>query len=183
MIAGLLTQNITKNGLSGRITPILGDALAPDADWHGRHDIALANPPYNDAASSLSANTQRKSAMVADDLGAWISALARALAPKGRMVMISRADRLDEMLTALAPDFGDCSILPIHTLPDAPASRVLLSARKGISGKVYLLPPLMLRKDTGNPTDEMMAINYKRGAIDLLPQGRSFAKVRLPKTS
>jgi tRNA1(Val) A37 N6-methylase TrmN6 len=180
MLAVLLRQNVANNGFSERITPIEGDALAAEASWHGRHDLVFANPPYNDAQSSLSANVQRQAAMAADDLGAWVSAMARAVAPKGRMVMICRADRLDEVLAAMPPNFGDCSLRPVHTMPDIPASRVLVSARKSVEGTLCLLPPLLLREDDKTLTAEMTAISHHRGAINLLPRGRQFGKVLLP---
>ncbi|MCE2517186.1 MAG: methyltransferase [Alphaproteobacteria bacterium] len=179
-MAALLARNAEDNGFSDRITIITSDALLAKAPWHGRHDLVLANPPYNDISSSLSANDHRKASMAAADLGAWVMASAGALAPKGRMVMISRADRLDEVLAALPPIFGDVSLRAIHSLPDAPASRVLITARKGISGALTMLPPLILRKDAENLTAEMDAISHHRAAIDLLPPGRNFGKVRLP---
>lgn len=181
LMAGLLEQNAAENGLAERITTITGDALAAAAPWHGRHDLVLANPPYNDSASSLSGNAHRKASMAAAALAPWVKACGRALAPKGRMVMISRADRLDEVLAALPPDFGDACLRLIHTLPDAPASRVLITARKGIAGVLTILPPLILRKNARALTEEMAAISHQRGAIDLRPPGRNFGKVHLPQ--
>lgn len=173
-LAELLEANIAENGFGGRITPVIGDALAKRAAWHGCHDLALANPPYNDAKSSLSASSLRQSAMASADLRGWVSALASALVAKGRMVMISRADRLDELLAALEPEFGDCSLRPIHSRADQPACRILLSARKGVRGAFCLLPPLVMHQDETTLTQEMAAIG-KGGAIDMLPPSRKFS--------
>ena len=179
----LLRQNIARNGMQDRITTFHHDALDASPPWQGQHDVALINPPYNDAASSQSDNFFRKTSMATQDLSAWVDAAERALAPKGRAVIISRADRLDELMAALAPSFGDISLRAIHGNQDAPAKRILLTARKNLASKVAILPPLVMNGDDGALSSEMARISFERGAIDLIPEGRDVAKTRLPRQS
>ena len=49
-----------------------------------------------------------------------------------------------QVLAALADDFGDIAILPIHPRPDAPAIRLLVRAVKASRAPLALLPGLVL---------------------------------------
>jgi tRNA1(Val) A37 N6-methylase TrmN6 len=180
MIAALLELNITENDLSDRITAYCDDALMPAPPWEGRHDLVMINPPYNDISSTLSEDERRQKAMAVDNLVAWIDAAACALVQKGRLVMISRADRVDELISGLGHAFGDLSMRSVHTLPDHPAKRVLISGRKGVVGPATILPSLTLHVKPDILTDEMAAISDDKAAINMIPPGRHLAKLRLP---
>ncbi len=155
-IAAILTHNITQNGLGHRVTAICCDGLAANPQWRGSHDLVLMNPPYNDAASSLSPDPARRRAMASADLTRWLDAAANALVTKGRLVIICRTDRLAEWLGS--KKFGDISIKPIYTAPNKDAKRVLISMRKNVRGGVVILPPLVLGQDFGE--------------INMIPHGR-----------
>jgi tRNA1(Val) A37 N6-methylase TrmN6 len=179
----LLRKNISDNNLSDRIMAYCDDALRDAPPWEGRHDLVMINPPYNDVTSTRSSDEKRFKAMAADDFVAWIDAAVLALVPKGRVVMISRADRLDELIAGMSYAFGDLSMRAVHTMPDQPAKRVLISGRKGVKGPVTVLPSLTINTSTGVMSDEMTAINHDKAAIDMIPPGRHIAKLRLPLSS
>lgn len=185
--ARLLAQNVADNSFSTRINVITANAHQASPPWQGQHDVVFINPPYNDAASSLSPDSNRRQSMAVDDfsggLGEWVKSSARALIPKGRLVLISRADQLDALMATLPPCFGDVSLRPIHPSLSRPAKRILLSARKDISGGVTMLPPLVINTDDGGLSDEMTMINIGGGAIEMIPAGRNVAKLRLPHHS
>jgi tRNA1(Val) A37 N6-methylase TrmN6 len=180
VMATLLEQNIADNNLSDRIKACCDDAFKPDPPWQGMHDLVMINPPYNDITSTLSGNESRLKAMAADDLTKWIEAAALALVPKGRLVMISRADRLDELISGAGRVFGDLSMRAVHTITGQPAKRVLISGRKGVEGPVTILPPLNIHAKPETLTKEMAAINRDKAAIDMIPPERDLAKLRLP---
>ena len=163
-IAEILQHNIAQNGLTERITAVCCDGLAAHPKWSGSHDLVMMNPPYNDAASSLSPNAERRRAMATGDLAKWLDAAANALTTKGRLVMIVRTDRLGECLDV--KKFGDISIKPIYTAPNKDAKRVLISMRKNVKGGVVILPPLTLTQDFGE--------------INMIPHGRRTAKPKIP---
>ena len=173
-IAEMLRLNVRENRCEDRITVIEEDAFIPEPEWAGRHDVVMMNPPYNDGASTLSADDYRQAAMAADDFMPWIKAAARALAHKGRVVIISRADRLDEILSALASSFGDVAIKAVHTSEDEPAKRVLVSARKGVKNPMVILPPLVI-----NPNHD--PVTHEGGVIAMVTEGRDRGKVKLPE--
>ena len=181
LMAELLHRNIAENGFADSIRAVEADIFDPSMAkaWQGRHDLAFCNPPYNDVASSQSGDARRRGAVAADDLGGWVDAALGCLAARGRIVMISRSDRLDEILAALSrADTGEVVIRPVHGQVGNPAIRVLMTARKGISGPMTLLPPLVLRQGDGL-TPEMERISHQRAAIDLLAPGRKQGAVRL----
>ena len=170
-IAALLAQNIDDNQMSARVVTVSGDAFDEKPHWEGRHDLVMMNPPYNDHRSTLSDNEYRKAAMATDDLARWIKAAAKGLVMKGRLVMISRSDKLDEIMKGLEADFGDISLKPIYTKTDDAAKRVLVSARKGVEGPLSILPSLMLDQDED-------ALNG--GALEMIPKGRNVGRIKLP---
>ena len=180
VIAAILTLNVANNQMDNRITVCVDDALTARPPWAGCHDLVMINPPYNDAASTVSENQQRLDAMAGDDLKTWINAGYRGLADKGRLVMISRADRLDEVMDGMHGKFGDLSLKAIHTRPDQPAKRVIISGRKGVAGPVHLLPPLMMRDENNKDSQAMRVISHDAGRLEIIPPGRDIGRVRLP---
>ena len=170
-IAALLAQNIDDNQMSARVVTVSGDAFDEKPHWEGRHDLVMINPPYNDHRSTLSDDEYRKAAMATDDLARWIKAAAKGLVMKGRLVMISRSDKLDEIMKGLEADFGDISLKPIYTKAEDAAKRVLVSARKGVEGPLSVLPSLMLDQDEN-------ALNG--GALEMIPKGRNVGRIKLP---
>ena len=176
----LLEQNITRNAMADRITEIKADALMANPPWAGQMDVVMTNPPYHDAASTLSPNPQQSLAKATADLAAWLSAAAAALKPKGRLVMICRADRLDHAMAALAADFGEIAIKPIQPKLSEPAKRVLITARKGVKGGGAILPSFVIGQETAsdamggqNLTPQMLAVQNGEAGIDMAIPGRN----------
>jgi len=147
--------------------------------WAGQMDVVMTNPPYHDAASTLSPNPQQSLAKATADLAAWLSAAAAALKPKGRLVMICRADRLDHAMAALAADFGEIAIKPVQPKLSEPAKRVLITARKGVKGGGAILPSFVIGQETAsdvmggqNLTPQMLAVQNGEAGIDMAIPGR-----------
>lgn len=163
MMAGLLARNIAMNNLSDQVDAVMADGLMDTPPWAssgaGQHDQVVMNPPYHDAASTPSIDMQKSMAKAAHDLTPWIDAGRKALKHKGRLVMISRGDRVDQIITALTPNFGEITLRPVFARPDdTPAKRVLISARSGVRGGAEILPPVTIHADEkGDALTPMMA--------------------------
>ena len=159
MMAALLARNIARNNLSDQVHAVMADALKSSPSWAGQHDQLVMNPPYHDAASTPSIDAQKSMAKAALDLTPWIDAGRKALKHKGRMVMISRGDRVDQIIAALTPNFGEITLRPVFTRPDdTPAKRVLISARLGVGGGAEILPPVTIYAgEKGDALTPMMA--------------------------
>jgi tRNA1(Val) A37 N6-methylase TrmN6 len=150
-MADLARRNVARNALDDRASVREADGLVPVPDVDGRNAIALANPPFFDDLKAVRApHPARLHAYVADaPLEAWVTALLRLTAPRGRLVMIHRADRLGDMLAALGGRAGDVCVHPVRPFPDAPAKRVVVIARRQARGPLRLHPGLVLHPGRG----------------------------------
>jgi tRNA1(Val) A37 N6-methylase TrmN6 len=165
----LARQNITLNGLEGRVEAVAGDVQTPfRALGLPVFDRAMANPPFFDDPATLKAPDPTKTgAWMADGgLAAWTGFLIKAVREGGQILIIHRADRLADLLALLTPKAGSFRIRPIHPFAEAPAKRVLVSATKTGKAPLVLLPPLVLHdREGGKHTAGVEAI--LRGEVAL----------------
>lgn len=157
-LCALARENAELNKFADRITVLTRDVTRPDlfgvdALTAGAADRVLMNPPFNDPShASPDPSRALAHAASADALPHWLSSAERALKPNGVLTLIWRADALAQVLDALARDFGNVAVLPVHPKPDAPAIRVLVRANKGERGPFAMLPGLELNDASGRPS-------------------------------
>ena len=147
--AGLAQENVTLNGVEGRVRVAEGDALVYRDERE--LDAVFFNPPFFDDPSALRAPKAGKSPAWMSDAGlaAWIDAGLRRLRSGGVLTVIQRADRLDDILVALKSRAGAVNVLPIHARADEPAKRVLVQATKTAKAPLQIRPPLILHEGVG----------------------------------
>lgn len=153
VMARLARRNLVANAMAGRVSVIEADIGTLGHEAHGRFGVVFFNPPYEPAArASPSPHPRKRAANVESDAGiaAWIAIAARMLRPRGAVRLIHRADRLHEVLAALAPRFGDIAVLPLWPRAGMPARRILVAARLGARGGAQLLPGLVLHEADGS---------------------------------
>lgn len=147
--AALARDNVSLNGLQARVEVIEADALA----YKGLRelDAVFFNPPFFDDPKALRAPKAGKApAWLSDDgLAAWMEAGLKRLKSGGVITVIQRADRLDDLLSALIGRAGGVRVLPIHPRAHEPAKRVLVQARKTAKGPLQVLPALVLHEADG----------------------------------
>lgn len=170
-LAALARVNAGANGWTEDLSVYEGSVLAPpEAVLAGGYDHVMTNPPYLPAGRGTpppggikaTANVEAEA-----DLGQWLKMAIRVLRPKGRLSLIQRADRLDAVLAGLARrGVGDIRVLPLWPKVGRPATRVIVSARKGAKGPFELLPGLVLHGDDGG---------YTEAAEDILRRGLALA--------
>ncbi len=88
----------------------------------------------------------------------WIAAGLAALRAKGRITLIQRADRLGDVLAALAGPAGEVVVAPVWPKAGRPAKRVVVTARKGVATPLALAPGLVLHTEEGGFTPQAEAI-------------------------
>lgn len=144
-LAALARENLAANRLEARIVAADIADLPRDLRQE-RFDHVLANPPYFDrAAGRPSDDPLREAGRGAETpLGSWCDAGLRRLVPRGNLVLIQRAERLDAILAAVAGRAGDIRVQPLAARAGRPARHVIVSARKGAKGPLRLEPPLIL---------------------------------------
>ncbi|MGE0255162.1 MAG: tRNA1(Val) (adenine(37)-N6)-methyltransferase [Alphaproteobacteria bacterium] len=165
----LANANAAANAVAGRVRFIAADVADADATGGGRWDHVFANPPY---LARNHADLRRTGAVDAtvegtDGLAPWIAAIRRAIRPRGHVVLIHRADRLADLLAAMAPGFGAIAIFPLWPHEGTPARRILVGARAGVRGSLALLPGLVLHRADGAWTAAAEAVLRDGRTIDL----------------
>jgi tRNA1(Val) A37 N6-methylase TrmN6 len=162
----LAEANAARNGLAARVRSVCIDVTSAAASLTaaglaaGMATHVLMNPPFNIARHNPSPDPARRLAHMAsgETLERWVAAAARLLGPSGTLTLIWRADRLDDVLAALAVAFGAVSVLPVYPKPDAPAIRILVRAVKASRAPLAILPGLTLATAAGAPTPAAEAI-------------------------
>jgi tRNA1(Val) A37 N6-methylase TrmN6 len=171
-LAELCRQNCRDNDVPGDIAVAdvldkgsrLAAGLQPESA-----DIVLTNPPFlEEGQARISPDRGRAAAhaMPAGGLEAWLKACTGLLKPKGRLVLIHRADRVAECLRVLETWLGGVELRFVHPDSSRPAIRFLLAGIKGSRAPLTILPPLILNGPDGRFTPEAEALH--RGETTLI---------------
>lgn len=169
-LAELARQNALLN--DQMLEVIDGNLLAPPASLRGSFDQIFMNPPYlpadaataSPAATRAAANVEREA-----ELKHWIGTALDRLACGGRLTLIHRADRLDEILSLLRNRAGEARILPLRAFRDRPAKRVIITVRKNKRAPLLLLPDLVLHEPGGGFSAAADAILRRGEALNIAP--------------
>ena len=167
--AALAVGNAARNGLHDRVEIHEADIAAPGENLDG-HQVFFNPPFFDDPAALRTPKAGKQRAWLSGDtpLASWIASAGKCLRAKGRLTLIHRADKLADIVAALAPSFGSIVIKPVLPHADRDAKRVLVTARLGGRAPLRLLAPLVLHDDGPDPhTLEADAILRGRAVIDL----------------
>ena len=161
VLADLARHNGASNGRGDGFRVVEGSVAAPPPGL-GLFDHVMTNPPFTVSgrgtrpAGAIKATANMEGEV---DLSGWVKAAAKLLKPKGRLVVIHRADRLDDLLaTMTGRGLGAIRILPLWPKIGRAASRVIVSAQKGSRRALELLPGLVLHAEDGRHTPMAEAI-------------------------
>lgn len=170
----LAERNIRLNGLAGRVSVAAVDlfsaAARRDAGLRDSADLVLTNPPFHaEGQVRRSPDAGRRAAHVLSGgtLDDWLRACADVLRPGGAVVVIHRADALQDLLAGANGRFGALTVRPVQPRADAPASRVLLAGIKGSRAPLGMLSPVVLHEADGRFTAAVEAINRGEGYIPI----------------
>jgi tRNA1(Val) A37 N6-methylase TrmN6 len=157
--ARLARLNVEENGLADRVVVDERDALRPPRSVPPV-DLVMTNPPWlRSGAAHTSPGRSLAHVMPQGGLGAWIKAALGLLAPRGRLVLIHRADALPDVLAEVRGRFGGVAVVPVLPREGDAAIRVLVLARKGSRGPFRLLAPLVLHGPGGAFTPRAEALH------------------------
>lgn len=143
--AELARRNAAANGIG--MTVVVADiANLPPELRAQRFDHVIANPPYFCGGHRTAARDPGREAALgeATPLSAWIDTAARRLAPRGRLTMIQRADRLPDLIAGLNGQLGGVALRPIAPRAGRDATLAVVSAVKGSRAGFRLHAPLIL---------------------------------------
>ena len=169
-LVALAAENARRNGLADRVSCHAGDLAAPPAALAGRlYDRVVTNPPYHDRATTRPAPDAGRALARSEgalSIADWIEHCLRRLKSGGSLTLIQRADRLGEVLSALAPNAGEQVVFPLWPAAGEPARRLIVRARKGSAAPLTLRPGLVLHEADGR---------YTAAAEAVLRHGRALA--------
>lgn len=173
-VAALARANIEANGLSARVDLAQCDVLASGAlaQWRETVDCVLSNPPFHEAGrarvpGSKSAAYVMKPQGEGSGLQAWVRRSTSILVPKGKLVLIHRADEIGAILDALKGRFGAIRLMFVYPKQGQPAIRVLAGAIKGSRAPLAILPPLVLHESDGRFTSRAEDLNRGTARLPL----------------
>lgn len=171
-LAALCRRNCRDNEVQGEI--VVADVLNKGSRQAAglaleSADLVLTNPPFlEEGQARISPDRGRAAAhaLPAGGLEAWLKACTGLLKPRGRLVLIHRADRVAECLEISGKWLGGIELRFVHPVADRPAIRFLLSGIKGSRAPLTILPPVILHGPDGRFTPEAEALH--RGEATLL---------------
>jgi len=164
LTADLAQKNVKLNGLDDRVTVLHEDIL------HVRRhlpvsccDLVVSNPPYRkQGRGRLNPHPGRLAARheTSAGLADFLSAAKFLVKPSGRICMVYHPDRLNDLiLEASAQKLAMLRLRMVHGVPDAVAKVFLVELAKGRrNANLQVMPPLIVRSDGDNYTDEVREI-------------------------
>jgi tRNA1Val (adenine37-N6)-methyltransferase len=162
-LADFATKNIKENRMQDQVLILNQDIKTTSIeDTKGLADIVVANPPYKKRDTGrLNPNIQKAIARheIKLDLSQFFSRAKSLLKPRGRLIFIFPADRLQEVLLGMTiKAFQLDWIQFIHTRKKNPAKLILVSGLREGHGSCIVRPPLFIYKTNNNPTNEYAAM-------------------------
>ncbi len=161
-LADCAAENVVSNGFEGRCEILAGDLLQPPSTLRAAaFDHVMANPPYgHDGQGKIPPEPSRAVAHFEGQAGLadWLDFGLAMLRPKGSLTVIHRADRIEDVLTALRGRTGEIVIFPLWPKAEVPAKRMLVRARKEMRTPTRIAPGLVLHREDGRYTEAAEAV-------------------------
>jgi tRNA1Val (adenine37-N6)-methyltransferase len=151
------SSNTIRDASPGRI-PDVEPSLSLTA---GSFDLVVSNPPYRLPERSWRRPEPSRQQLAREEIQLTLDdlfeAARRLLKPRGRLVLVHQADRLPEVLAALAGhSLEPRTLRPVQTnLERAPAIFLLSALYQGKPGGFRLEPPLLIQEQPGVPGREI----------------------------
>ena len=167
----LARENIHTNGWGARMRAVKLDLRRKDITplTAQSFDQVVSNPPYFE--SGTPAGTGARAVAHGDGsvtLQEWLVFCLKMLRHKGRLHLIHRAEALAEILGALQGRAGEVDVLPLFARNGDPAaSRVIVSARKGLKSGTRIRPGFVIHGGPGR--------DYTGAAEAILRDGKAFS--------
>ncbi len=163
-LAHIANGNAAVNGMSGRVSFLVGNALDMPEALRRPFAHVFCNPPFHEGEVSpdpVRARALQDEGRLAD----WLAAGLKRTVSGGTFTVILRADRLGEALAVL-PERG-IAVFPLWPRVGEPAKRVIVQARNGSRAPLRLLPGMALHAAEGHYTFEADAVLRECAALPL----------------
>jgi tRNA1Val (adenine37-N6)-methyltransferase len=159
-------RNVLLNHKEAQIEMIRGDireienTLAPG----GLAQLVLSNPPFwRQGEGKISQNQEEAIARheLYLDMEALLDRAFYLLAPGGKLAMIQRADRLEEIMQRFTTrGFSLTRVRFIHSYADRSAKLLLMEGQKQGRGTLAIMPPLIIYQKPGEYGEEIKQLYH-----------------------
>lgn len=159
-------RSVRLNGLEDKVTIDFGDVKNTEALYRASSfDVVTVNPPYMNEGGGLKNGYSPKTIArheVLCSLEDVVKAAARLLVPQGRLYMVHRPHRLTDIMVTLRNHRLEPKRLRfVHSYADREPVMVLVEAVSNGKPMVKVMPPLIIYKEDGEYTGEIMKIYYE----------------------
>ena len=159
-------RSVRLNGLEDKVTIDFGDVKNTEALYRASSfDVVTVNPPYMNEGGGLKNGYSPKTIArheVLCSLEDVVDAAARLLVPQGRLYMVHRPHRLTDIMVTLRNHRLEPQRLRfVHSYADREPVMVLVEAVSNGKPMVKVMPPLIIYKEDGEYTGEIMKIYYE----------------------
>lgn len=161
--AAACAENVTKNGLSGRLRVLNRDLRSLTEREVGKAQLIVSNPPYYPVGAGTAPGEGRRRAREERDctLADLARTAFRLLGDGGRMALVYPCGRLVEALRTLSETGLEPKRLRlVQARPDSAPSVALIECRRGGRPGVRTEPVLILKNPDGTDTAEARHIYH-----------------------
>ena len=165
-LVDMAQRSIALNGLQDQVTIFQGDINQINLSQWRELDIISCNPPYFLVENSTDVHQKTPHAIARHEIrltmAQWVSKAAKLLKTKGKLFIVHRPDRLDDIFeTLLTFNMSVNRLRFVYPKAHLNANIVLIEViNQGGRRGVKIEPPLVVHNDDNSYTEQMMAIYY-----------------------
>ena len=173
-LTDLALQNATLNGWQDRCRFFHGNILNEKSIADNSFHVVIMNPPYQEGGRHTPSPLKNKAFSRGEEasgatLEQWVKYAHKKLKNGGELVMVHRADRVDDILRVLTQRrwFGSVVVYPLYSYAGEDAKRVVIGARKERYAPASLRSGLVIHEKGGAYTKEAEAILSNAASLPL----------------
>lgn len=147
----IANQNAELNNYTDRVQFLQGDIFENNTLVNQNFDCVISNPPFMDKADYASPDSARDKTRREVNLKKWIEFCVRRTKDYGIVCLITKPDKLTEVLEVLSLKTGAIKVYPIYSKPNIAARKVVVMAVKSSKAKLEIMPAIVLHEMNGKP--------------------------------
>lgn len=161
----LAKENARENNINADF--IHTDIFDKNSPLNGRqfHHV-VTNPPFYDEPKERESVQQNIAFKAQQPIGVWVKKCLKYVRPKGTLTIIHRPQALFEILEVLEKSaLGAIEIIPIQSMPQKPANRIIVRGILNSKKPLVILPPLITHTEQGSYTQQAESILRENGTF------------------
>jgi tRNA1(Val) A37 N6-methylase TrmN6 len=161
-LINLAKENAALNGLSEKAEFQKADIKEKGLLKGVMFDYVVTNPPFYSESAEYTDTPLTKAVAHHEKnenfLAVWVDFAIKHLKPKGKFIMLHKADRLDDVLSLMSGRLGALTVKPLYSREDKPASRIIVSGVMNSKKALSIEPALIVHNADGSFTEQAESI-------------------------